>query len=90
MEIDIYLEYSYTYLGKPTLTDLCCFWTATNILPPRSCSLQIKFDDGTGKLPYAETCFYIITIPTTHETYEMFKKYMDIALLNGSIGIDHS
>ncbi|CAB3999587.1 PREDICTED: uncharacterized protein LOC107356592 [Paramuricea clavata] len=76
--------------GKPTLTDMCCFWTATNILPPRSCSLQVKFDYGTGKLPYAETCFYSLTLPTMHKTYEMFKKYMDIVMLHGSLGIDHS
>ena len=88
--MDINHEY-YTYLGKPTLTDLCCFWTVTNTLPPRSSSLQVKFDDGDGKLPHAETCFYTFyTLPTTHQTYEMFKKYMDIALLNGSLGIHHS
>ena len=83
-------EYSYTYIGKPTLTDMCCFWTATNILSPRNCLLQVKFDDGTGKLPYTETCFYSLTLPTMHKTYEMFKKYMDIALLHGSLGMDNS
>ena len=57
-------------LEKPSMTDLCCFWTATNNLPPRSSTLLVKFDEGKSLLPFAETCFYALTLPTIHQTYE--------------------
>ena len=73
------------------MTDLCCFWTACNCLPPRSSSLQVKFQDQGGNLlPLAETCFCSLSLPTAHKSYEDFSKYMNIALNYGSMGIHHS
>ena len=77
-------------IGKLSLTDPCCFWTATNVLPPRSSTLQIKFDDGESALPTAETSFKSITLPTRHTSYDDFQRNMDIALRYGSMGIDLS
>ena len=76
--------------GQLSLTDMCCFWTAMNTLPPRSCTLQVKFDDGDNTLPTAETCFSSITLPTVHTSYDDFRKHMDTALRYGSLGIDLS
>ena len=50
--------------------------------------LLVKFDDGTSKLPYAETCFNLLTLPTMHRDDE-FERHMNIALKYGSLGIDH-
>ena len=72
------------------MTDLCCFWTAMNNLPPRNGTLQVKFKEDKDTLPIAETCFFTISLPTVHELYADFKKFMDIALTNGSLGIHHS
>ena len=44
-------------LEKPSMTDLCCFCTATNN------TLLVKFDEGKSRLPFAETCFYALTLP---------------------------
>ena len=72
------------------MTDLCCFWTAMNNLPPRNDTLQVKFQEDNSPLPVAETCFFAISLPTVHESYDDFKKFMDIALTHGSLGIHHS
>ena len=85
----LYLDYLGKYEdGQPTLLDLCCFWSATNTLPARGGTLLVKFDDGLSKLPYAETCFNSLTLPTMHLAYQEFEKYMNIALNYGSLGID--
>jgi hypothetical protein len=57
-------------------------------LPARGGTLLAKFDDGTSKLPYAETCFNLLMLPTTHRDDE-FERHMNIALKYGSLGIDH-
>ena len=80
---------SFNFLEKPT-TDLCCFWTAMNNLPPRNTVLLAKFDDRQSVFPFAETCFMSMVLPTVHESYEEFQKYMDIALKHGSMGLHHS
>ena len=80
----------FCYLDKPSMTDLCCFWTVMNNLPPRNGALQVKFQEGDSPLPIAETCFYTLCLPTVHESYNDFKKFMDIALTYDSLGIDHS
>ena len=85
-----YISVMCTFLGQPSLTDLCCFWTATNILPARGQSLLVKFDDGTNKLPFAETCFNSLSLPKMYENYSEFKKFMDVAMNYGSLGIEHS
>ena len=72
------------------MTDLCCFWTATNNLPPRKCILQVKFQDDKSALPISETCFLSICLPTVHQSYQEFKRNMDIALAHGSLGMHHS
>ena len=52
---------------------------------------MVKFQDrGENLLPFAETCFCSLSLPTAHKSYEDFSKYMSIALNYGSIGIDHS
>ena len=73
-------------LEKPSMTDLCCFCTATNN------TLLVKFDEGKSRLPFAETCFYALTLPTIHQTYEEFNKYtcINITLKHGSLGLHHS
>ncbi|CAB4031643.1 G2 M phase-specific E3 ubiquitin- ligase-like [Paramuricea clavata] len=76
--------------GQLSLTDLCCFWTATNTLPPRSSTLLVKFNDDQSELPTAETCFNSLTLPTIHTSYDNFRRSMDTALRNGSMGIDLS
>lgn len=65
--------------------DLCSFWTGANILPTRSTDLLVKFDDSID-LPLAETCFLSITIPTKHQSFEVFKRFFDIAVKYGSKG----
>ena len=57
-------------------------------MPARGGTLLVKFDDGLSKLPYAETCFNSLTLPTMHLAYQEFEKYMNIALKYGSLGID--
>ena len=83
-------HFAYIVLGKPSTTDLCCFWTATNHLPPREGSLLVKFDNTQNEFPFAETCFHTIMLPTVHQSFEIFEKYMDIALRHGSMGMHHS
>lgn len=83
-------QFACILLGSPSTTDLCCLWTATNHLPPREGSLLVKFDTTQNKFPFAETCFLTIILPTVHQSFEMFKKYMDIALNHGSMGMHHS
>ena len=89
MEIETYSIF-FAYLGKPSLTDMSCFWTASNQLPSRGKTVQVKFNDGDSKLPLAETCFSILTLPTVHKSFEDFCTSMDTALLYGSMGIDLS
>ena len=48
----------------------------------------MKFDDGTSDLPYAETCFSSLTLPTKHISYIAFHNFMNIALKYGSLGIE--
>ena len=65
------------------MTDLCCFWTGSNTLPPRHQDIKLlllKFDDGASDLPLSETCFLTMTIPSKYKTYDEFKKHMDIDL----------
>ena len=76
------------FLDEPSLTDLCCFWCASNELPKRGGSILVKFDDGTSDLPYAETCFSSLTLPTKHISYIAFHNFMNIALKYGSLGIE--
>lgn len=52
--------------------------------------MLVKFDGGANDLPLAETCFLSITIPAKHETYNAFKRSMDIALKYGSKGFSFS
>ena len=94
------LEYIYIYiyfffqstlsfsLDQPSLTDLCCFWSATNNFPVRGENLQVKFDDGSSDLPFAETCFAVMTLPTKHQSYTEFQRFMNIALSYRSLGIE--
>lgn len=70
------------------MTDLCCFCTGSNILPPRRGDVKpllVKFD-GAIDLPLSETCILTMTIPSKHKAYCEFKKYFDIALKYGSSG----
>ena len=52
--------------------------------------LLLKFDDGASDLPLSETCFLTMTIPSKYNTYDEFKKHMDIALKYGSSGFSFS
>jgi hypothetical protein len=74
-------------VDQPSLTDLCCFWSATNALPVRGETFQVRFDDGSSDLPFAETCFAVMTLPTKHQSYQEFQTFMNIALTYGSLGI---
>ncbi|XP_015768058.1 PREDICTED: uncharacterized protein LOC107346752 [Acropora digitifera] len=72
------------------LSDLLCFWTAVGTLVTKDGPLKVTFDDGALVLPLSETCFRKIILPTKHETYELFKAKMDIALKYGSKGFSFS
>lgn len=67
-----------------------CFWTAVGTLVTKDGPLKVTFDDGALVLPLSETCFRKIILPTKHETYELFKAKMDIALKYGSKGFSFS
>ena len=69
------------------LVDLCCFWTGSNMLPPRSQRLYVSFDkDGSIVLPMAECCFFSLVLPVKHTNFEEFTEFMDKALKYGSSG----
>ena len=79
--------------GGAQMTDLCCFWTGSNTLPPRHQDIKqllLKFDNGASDLPLSETYFLTMTIPSKYNTYHEFKKHMDIALKYGSSGFSFS
>ena len=82
-------SWGFLFPAKPSLNDLYCFWTATNNLPPRT-SLHVKFHEEQNVFPFAETCFFSLTLLTVHKMYEDFQRFMDIAMSNGSMGIRHS
>jgi hypothetical protein len=69
------------------LVDLCCFWSASNMLPARSQMLFLSFDkDGSMPLPMAESCFFSLVLPVIHADFQEFTKFMDMALKYGSKG----
>ena len=81
------IDCHYVHVDGAQMTDLCCFWTGSNTLPPRHQDIKqllLKFDDGASDLPLSETCFLTMTIPSKYNTYDEFKKHMDIALKYGS------
>lgn len=91
---DTFFAYNFVYLhfiDGAQLVDLCCFWTASNILPPRSQKLHVTFDNvGNNVLPMAECCFFSLVLPVKHTNFEDFTKFMDKALKYGSSGFSFS
>ena len=50
--------------GTQLISDLCCFWTGWDYLPPRSEMLSVKFNtDPERMLPTAEACFMTLVLP---------------------------
>jgi hypothetical protein len=76
------------FLEGANLTDLCCFWTAVNVLPTGK-DMLVKFDSEI-ELPVVETCFMSMTLPLKYKVFEDFAKHMDIALKYGSKGFTFS
>ena len=76
------------FSNEPSLTDLCCFCCASNHLPKRGGCILLNFDDDTSDLPYAETCFSSLTLPTKHISYIASHKFMNLVLKHGSLGIE--
>ncbi len=73
------------------LQDLLCFWTATNMLPPRSQMLIVSFDkEGSMVLPMAECCFLSLVLPVKHANFEDLTRNMDVALKYGMSGFTFS
>ena len=87
---DIHASYNFgnlNFIVGAELADLCCFWTGSKMLPPRSDSLYVAFDNvGNIVLPMAECCFFSLVLPVKHTSFEDFKKFMDSSLKYGSSG----
>ena len=49
MYIEVMWLHAICSLGKPSMSDLCCFWTATNSLPLHGGSLKVKFQEGQAR-----------------------------------------
>lgn len=77
------------FAGCAKLVDLVSFWTGGNSIGFNDESLLAKFD-ADFELPMAETCFMGLTLPTKYNSYEEFKKQMDIAISYGGKGFDFS
>lgn len=69
------------------MVDLLIFWTGgSRVQSTDGNELLVSFDGGANMLPLSETCFKKIILPEKHNTYEVFKKNMDVALTHGSTG----
>ena len=85
------LKVTLCFVDGAMLTDLCCFWTGSNMLPPRSGKLNVFFDKASPNLmPMAESCFCNLTLPVVHLSFDQFWKQMDNALKYGSKGFTFS
>lgn len=72
-----------------TLKDLLQFWTGYPQLPrDTSCKLWVKYcpEQSTKVLAEADTCTVTLRIPTTHQLYKDFKKFMDCSIAHGKVG----
>lgn len=72
-----------------SLKDLLQFWTGYPQLPQDSLSqLWVKFSvqQPVKVLAEADTCTLTLQIPTIHQQYEDFRKYMDFSIAYGKVG----
>ncbi|XP_028412049.1 uncharacterized protein LOC114534777 [Dendronephthya gigantea] len=73
--------------GSNGVVDIITFWTGSSKIDSTDDnSLLVTFDGGANMLPLAETCFKKVILPEKHNSYEVFKKYMDIAITHGAKG----
>lgn len=71
------------------LQDLLQFWTGFPQLPcDTSCKLFVKYcpQEPTKVLAEADTCTITLRIPTIHQRYEDFGKFMDRSVGHGKVG----
>lgn len=75
--------------GEETLRGLLQFWTGYPQLPrDTSCKLWVKYcpEQSSKVLAEADTCTVTLRIPTIHQHYEDFKKFMDCSIAHGKVG----
>ena len=75
--------------GEETLKGLLQFWTGYPQLPrDTSCQLWVKYcpEQSSKVLAEADTCTVTLRIPTIHQHYEDFKKFMDCSIAHGKVG----
>ena len=63
----------------PGLVDFCQFICGLPVPPKQMIRVRFSTDDSQ-RFPVAETCFVWLVVPTTHESFRDFRKYMDLAL----------
>ena len=66
-----------------TLSALLIFWTGYLSLPSDTATkLTVDYltDDANKSLAEASTCCMTLSLPIIHDTYEEFKRSMDISL----------
>lgn len=71
------------------LKDLVLFWTGYPSLPrDNACRLLVEYlpQQRSKVLPEADACSATLKIPTIHEKYEDFKKFMDCSIAHGKVG----
>lgn len=74
---------------QETLKDLLQFWTGYPQLPRDTlCKLWVKYcpQQPSKVLAEADTCTLTLRIPTTHQQYEDFKRFMDCSIAHGKVG----
>lgn len=84
-------EINKAFPGCCRLKALLQFATGYQVPPPGERlpnQIKVKYleDDDTYKLPIAQSCFGILSIPTVHETQRQFNEMMDTALKHASSG----
>ena len=89
----IYTTHHFFVIGSsseapPTLGDVLSFFTGEDCIPSAGYPAVTLNFNQTNVFPTSSTCAIVLTLPTRHESYEDFKKYMDIALtMHGGFGL---
>ena len=84
-------SYLFLYFVAGSKTDLhhfLQFLTGLDRIPPLGLEtfLTIIYKEDQSKTMHAETCAYILSVPTAHATYEEFKHYFLLACREAYIG----
>lgn len=69
--------------SKATMSDLLMFMTGSRVLSSSTVERKITVayhHNPQAQMPKASTCFFKVTLPTCHETYEEFQLKFDKAI----------